>query len=65
MANELNSIKPCPFCGGTSVSVMFNEMSARVLCAECNTLGPEACPKQTFENAVKVWNQRLGKVKTH
>lgn len=68
MSDEMQKVKPCPWCASVAVSPMgtrdgvpeegfaTREQAAVVLCLSCGARGP--CAK--FENrnvAVAVWNQ--------
>jgi len=55
-------LDPCPFCGATSLSIVFAALSARVTCLQCQATGPELHQQQTMEQAAVVWNQRDTKV---
>lgn len=59
------ALKPCPFCAGTSLSVIFADLSARVSCLHCGAKGPERQAKQTLAQAEQAWNQRAAEIKAH
>jgi len=58
--NELNELKPCPFCGNKKdfdVRTWANRLYA-VRCLHCDAMGtPSAYPNQ----AKDAWNKREGK----
>lgn len=51
-------LKPCPFCGGTSISSGYNEYHAVVsICDNCNAAGPPA-EETSKEAIIAAWNIR-------
>jgi Lar family restriction alleviation protein len=65
MSSDLANLKNCPFCGDNSVSVVFDNMSARILCSSCKAMGPEFTQRQKLEEAVVAWNKREERPAAH
>ena len=51
----MSELKPCPFCGGSKVSVAGWKDQYWVTCSGCETEGPSG---ETKTEAMEVWNQR-------
>lgn len=49
-------LKPCPFCGGEALAMMYRNRGAyTVCCAVCNSRTAEFANE---EAAIKAWNKR-------
>ncbi|MCK1735110.1 restriction alleviation protein, Lar family [Bradyrhizobium sp. 138] len=49
------SLRPCPFCGGSEVWINSGIDPKFVVCKECSAFGPNA---PTVKQAVERWNKR-------
>ncbi len=62
--NYLASVKACPFCGGEIVKIQcrggFFIFRYVCSCIKCGALGPASSIHGTQENAVTLWNRRIG-----
>ncbi|WP_354686716.1 Lar family restriction alleviation protein [Cupriavidus necator] len=52
-------MKPCPFCGWKSISTNVQDGIAWCDCPDCGAEGP---PSVDEADAIKLWNERDGKV---
>jgi hypothetical protein len=60
-------IKPCPFCGGTSIKVMQPPESfwPSAICIDCSAQGPLAIktaldnPDTVYDDSTREWNSRV------
>jgi Lar family restriction alleviation protein len=54
-----NKLKPCPFCGGTEMTVFFGvfDNPTYVLCKKCQAQGPAKEP-ESEQSAISAWNKR-------
>lgn len=53
-------LKPCPFCGGTDISIHWDEWSGTyiITCNECNADFMQYY--EIREDAIAAWNRRCG-----
>jgi hypothetical protein len=56
-AGELVVMLPCPFCGGTSASLLCDPAGCAVTCKNCGACGPETRPDEAA--ALACWNGRV------
>lgn len=61
-ANDGIKLKPCPFCGERSITVVFNptegvDMSGMYI-ASCDTCGGASGFRYTRSECVEAWNRR-------
>ncbi len=54
-AEKTAELKPCPFCGGESISLETTPYGAWLECNGCHTFGT---PGETAEDAIRAWNRR-------
>ena len=55
----MDELKPCPFCGGTPITVVDDETEEKfgVKCFKCGgSIYPE---KETLYEAIEAWNRRM------
>jgi len=52
--------KPCPFCGGTKISLLETQdgVPCFLTCLNCGAIGPDISKVSTIEDAIKLWNSR-------
>lgn len=50
-----NELKPCPFCGGTNLTMVSCEGEHYAGCFTCHTCGPGGTSR---EEAIEAWNRR-------
>ena len=48
-------LKPCPFCGGTNLTMVSCEGEYYAGCFTCHTCGPGGTSR---EEAIEAWNRR-------
>jgi Lar family restriction alleviation protein len=51
----MSILKPCPFCGGTELTMSKNDGDRFIQCTTCTTTGPNG---SDCESAEIQWNQR-------
>lgn len=55
----MTELKPCPFCGSTSVEIRFDERDCSYIqCLICDALVSTGVFESSYEDIVKLWNSR-------
>lgn len=67
----MDTLKPCPFCGGGAevradsvIDYCVVCVNVECFCAVGEGYGMDGCPEHSFESreeAIKAWNTRIGK----
>ena len=52
----MSELKPCPFCGGTRVMVLWE---VDICYAECDKCGAKGSPEFATDDAIRSWNRRI------
>ncbi len=55
-----DNLKPCPFCGSTSVEIRYDERDCcHIQCLICDALVSTGTFESSYEEIVELWNRRV------